>query len=143
MGFGPVSIKWRIHHQKPHAHKSHQLRSYPVHSKISLTPHNDSRLNLVLSLSNDVRLETTGNQFNGRPFELAYGSKVFDYISLCVRQEKSFGHSKILLDSKEAQCKIRGFNTCRVRCKISLKFVLFSKVIIDVRYRAIFIQWIN
>ena len=48
------------------------------HGKIS-----DSTLNLVLSFSNDVRLETAGNQFNGRPFELVQGSKVFYYISLC------------------------------------------------------------
>ena len=134
MGFGPVSIKWRIHHQKPHAHKSHQLRSYPVDSMISLTPHNDSRLNLVLSLSNDVRLETAGNQFNGRPFELAYGSKVFDYISLYVRQEKSLGAQKLNLIQRRLDAKFDNSKLGIVRCKISPKFV---------SYRAIYIQWID
>ena len=58
-------INWWIHQQKPLAHESHDL----PHGKILLTPHDDSSLNLVLPFSNDVRLETAGNQFDGGPFE--------------------------------------------------------------------------
>ena len=54
---------------------------------------------------------------------------IFPYVH--VRDEKSFGHSKIELDSK-LDTKFENSKLGRVRCKISLKFVSFSKVIIYV-----------
>ena len=69
VGLAHMRIKWRIHHQQPLAHESHQLRRLP-HGNISLTPHDDSCFNpVLLSFSNDVQLETAGNQFDVGPFE--------------------------------------------------------------------------
>ena len=69
VGLEHMRIKWRTHHQQPLAHESHQLRRL-THGNISLTPHDDSCFNPVLiSFSNDVQLETAGNQFDVGPFE--------------------------------------------------------------------------
>ena len=61
VGLAHVRIKWWIHHHKPLAHESYQLRRLP-HGKISLAPYDDNSLNLVLSLSNVVKLETARNR---------------------------------------------------------------------------------
>ena len=76
-GFAVARIKWRIHHQIPVPHKSHQLCRLP-HGKISLSPYGDNSLNLVHSLSNVVQLEAARNRYSGRPFGLVKRSKVCD-----------------------------------------------------------------
>ena len=43
--------------------------------EIALTPYGDNSLNLVLSLSKEVRLETAGNQFNGGLLSLCREAK--------------------------------------------------------------------
>ena len=86
------------------------------HGKISLTPLDDCNLNLVLSFSNDLRLETAGNQFSGRPLEFVQGSKVFNYISLCEMKSpldaQKFYFIQRRLDTKFENSKLGG-----VRCK--------------------------
>ena len=87
-----------------------------VYGKISLTPLDDCSLNLVLSFSNGLRLETAGNQFSGRPFEFVQGRKVFKYISLCEMKSplgtQKFNFIQRRLDTKFENSKLGG-----VRCK--------------------------
>ena len=134
--------RW-IHHRKPLAHESHQLRRLP-HGKISLTPHDGSSFNLVLPFSNNVRLETALELNLMGAFWICVGKQSFLlYFLRCILEMKSpLGIQKFNLLQKRLDKKlIRELG--RLRCKISLKFVSFSKVIIYAWYRAVYIQWID
>ena len=92
------------------------------HGKISLTPLDDSTLNLVLSFSNGVRLETAGSQFSGRPFEFVQESKVFNCIPLC-EMKSPLGTQKFYFIQRRLDTKFENSKLGGVRCKISPKFV--------------------
>ena len=123
MGLAHMRIKWRIHHQKLLAHESHQLHRLP-HGKISLTRDDVSGLNPVLSISNEVRLETAGNQFDGRLFEFVQGNKVFLlYFLMCMFEMKSpLSIQKFNLIQRRLDTKFENSKPRRVRCKNLSRF---------------------
>ena len=104
-----IRIKWRIHQQKPLTHESHQLRRLP-HGKISLTPYEDSSLNLVVE------------------------SKVFVIIPYAFERKSTLATQKNNLIQRRLDAKFENSKLGRACCKISLQFVSFSGVIISVSH---------